>query len=273
MGQLAQVMAKLLFQSAKVLPVIPAEPIKTQPVLPPAAYDCTVTLPVTLPPIVAIRAVTVGEDAIKVRLPALANVPKVGVNVPIKFSGFPKVNVIPDLLSVISCNEFVKEFVCVINIELVIAAVPPMFKTEVDEPVKLPLVTAVGKVIAPFNVNAFPFKLKRALICVKAPEIVIGVPNTNVCAALLFNVKLFKVWDPEVKNKGLVIPVPEIIKLDVVEPVKLPLVREVGKICVPFNASVCPFKLTTPLVCVNAAATVVAPTKVFVKLFVTVRFA
>lgn len=67
-------------------------------------------------------------------------------------------------------------------------------------------------------------------MCLKAPETVKGVPSTNVWAALLLKVKLLSVCEPDVKNRGFVMPVPDIIKLEAAEPVKLPLASDAGKV-------------------------------------------
>ena len=215
------------------------------------------TLPVTLPPIVPIQAVTVGELATKVKFPALANVPKVGVSLPIRFKVLPKVKVCPVLLSVMLLSELADELVWVIYILFVIAPDPAILKDETEEPVKLPLAAEVGKTIAPFNVKVCPFKFKIPLVCVNVPDKVKAVPNVNVCP-LLLNVKLFNVSAPVVKNKLLLMLVAEIDRLDVFVPVMVPLVEDTGKTTVPLRVSVCAFNLRIPAVCVKAPDTVSA---------------
>src|ERR1700749_4836462 len=135
--------------------------------------------------------------------------------------------------------------------ELVMA--PPagvaILSDEEDEPVKLPFVTAAGKTTGPLQVSVCPFKFIIPFVCVNVPDRVKAVPSFKVCPAL-FTVKLFKVNAPVVKNRVFVILVPDTDKLDVVDPVIVPLLDAAGNVTAPVSVSVCAFNFTIPLVCV-----------------------
>ena len=81
------------------------------------------------------------------------------------------------------------------------------------------------------------------------PDKVSAVPNFRVCPAL-FTVKLFNAKAAAVKNKVFVMLVPDTDKLDVVEPVIVPLLDAAGNVMAPVSVSVCAFNFTIPFVCV-----------------------
>lgn len=223
-GQLEQVIVKSSFQSANVLPVIPALPNNVQPVKPPDAKDSAVTFPVTAAaaPIMPIRATTPAEVAFKVKFPFEETVPDVGVITLIISKGFPSVRVDPALFKIIELIDLVVELVCVINNEFETAPVPPIVSEEVDVPVKAPLVIEAGKVIELFKVSNLPFKLMIPFEWLNAFVTVKLLPKVKEPAPVLLTENLCN--DNVVENvKVPRLPAPLIIKFELLPPLIAPV--------------------------------------------------
>jgi hypothetical protein len=98
----------------------------------------------------------------------------------------------------------------------------PIDILDVDEPVMVPLVDAAGKVSVPFNINVFPPKTKTPFEKLQDVLAVILPPSVIVPKPARFITKLFITKGDADGIMVPKVPLPPMVKLDVLPPLIVP---------------------------------------------------